>query len=419
MNLAVEQISLFPEQREKESLYLPPVIRQAMDMGAALVISVSGGKDSDAMLVATVNAYREMGWSGPIFALFCDLGRIEWAGALEHIRSRCDRLGVRLVTVKRPQGGLVDRWRQRFEAIAAKPGADTNSEKVGDTPLWSSSQNRYCTSHLKEQQADKVLRKIGNAPLWSSSQHRYCTSELKEGQADKALRSHSLVICAIGIRKEESSNRAKKPGVWVRPGPTTKALKEPAGMSVAGEREQWATDALSSWVESGRKGRLALNWLPIFRWPLQRVWEELGVSLVELERRQRLFGEGNYYAALDGFPGHWVYVSGNSRMSCSMCVLASGSDIRNGAILNPLTWLELALLELESGWSFKADLWLASLAELVTRFPLERRRRLLQALYDLNRVRRWHPSYSLPLLASLAPAMTMFWSEAFLIFLKD
>jgi 3'-phosphoadenosine 5'-phosphosulfate sulfotransferase (PAPS reductase)/FAD synthetase len=384
------QLSFFPvAQPEPEGLYLPPVIQQAMDMGAALVISVSGGKDSDAMLVATVKAYRAMGWSGPIFALFCDLGRIEWAGALEHIRSRCDRLGVRLVVVKRPQGGLVDRWRQRFEAIAAKPGADTNSEK------------------------------IGNAPLWSSSQHRYCTSELKEGQADKALRSHSLVICALGIRKEESSNRAKKPGVWVRPGPTTKALKEPAGMTLAGEREQWATDALSSWLEAGRKGRLALNWLPIFRWPLQRVWEELGVSLDELEQRQQLFGEGKYYEALDGFPGHWVYVSGNSRMSCSMCVLASGSDIRNGAILNPLTWLELALLELESGWSFKADLWLASLAELVTRFPLERRRRLLQALYDLNLVRRWQPSYSLPLLASLAPAMTMFWSEAFLSFLKD
>ena len=410
-------------QPELEGLYLPPVIRQAMAMGAALVISVSGGKDSDAMLVATVKVYRAMGWSGPIFALFCDLGRIEWAGALEHIRSRCDRLGVRLVVVKRPQGGLVDRWRQRFEAIAAKQDSDGSGggggEKVGDTPLWSSSQHRYCTSHLKEQQADKVIRKIGNAPLWSSSQHRYCTSELKEGQADKALRSHSLVICALGIRKEESSNRAKKPGVWVRPGPTTKTLKEPAGMSLATEREQWAADALSSWVETGRKGRLALNWLPIFRWPLQRVWEELGVSLDELERRQQLFGNGQYVEALDGFPGHWVYVSGNSRMSCSMCVLASGADIRNGAILNPLTWLELALLELESGWSFKADLWLASLAELVSRFPIERRRRLLDALYTLNLMRRWPPAYSLLLLASLAPAMTMFWSEAFLTFLKD
>jgi 3'-phosphoadenosine 5'-phosphosulfate sulfotransferase (PAPS reductase)/FAD synthetase len=272
------QLSFFPVvQPEKEGLYLPPVIRQAMDMGAALVVSVSGGKDSDAMLVATVKAYRAMGWSGPIFALFCDLGRIEWAGALEHIRSRCDRLGVRLVVVKRPQGGLVDRWRQRFEAIAAKQsGGDSGGEKVG------------------------------NAPLWSSSQHRYCTSELKEGQADKALRSHSLVICALGIRKEESSNRAKKPGVWVRPGPTTKALKEPAGMSLAAERERWAADALSSWVETGRKGRLALNWLPIFRWPLQRVWEELGVSLDELERRQRLFGKGQYVEALDGFPGHWA-----------------------------------------------------------------------------------------------------------------
>jgi 3'-phosphoadenosine 5'-phosphosulfate sulfotransferase (PAPS reductase)/FAD synthetase len=216
-----------------------------MAMGAALVISVSGGKDSDAMLVATVKVYRAMGWSGPIFALFCDLGRIEWAGALEHIRSRCDRLGVRLVVVKRPQGGLVDRWRQRFEAIAAKQDSD-GSGGGGE--------------------------KVGNAPLWSSSQHRYCTSELKEGQADKALRSHSLVICALGIRKEESSNRAKKPGVWVRPGPTTKTLKEPAGMSLAGEREQWAADALSNWVEKGLKGRLALNWLPIFHWPLQRVW---------------------------------------------------------------------------------------------------------------------------------------------------
>ena len=51
---------------------------------------------------------------------------------------------------------------------------------------------------------------------------------------------------------------------------------EPSGQEAEGlgapEREQWATDVLSSWVEQGRKGRLALNWLPIFRWPLQRVW---------------------------------------------------------------------------------------------------------------------------------------------------
>jgi hypothetical protein len=70
-----------------------------------------------------------------------------------------------------------------------------------------------------------------------------------------------------------------------------------------------------------------------------------------------------------------------------MCVLASLGDLGNGAKHNPQTWLELALMELESGWDFKRDLGLHSLAAIVSEMPLDNLNQLWAALHRLGLVK--------------------------------
>ena len=103
-----QQLSLFSPERASHRK-TPSAIEQAMEMGAALAISISGGKDSDAMLRHLVALHRAQGWKGELFAITADLGRIEWPGTLEHMQATCNQLNVELVIVRRQKGGMVDR----------------------------------------------------------------------------------------------------------------------------------------------------------------------------------------------------------------------------------------------------------------------------------------------------------------------
>lgn len=439
LNLSADVVSA--EVSTPIDILLPPVIQRAMERGAALAISVSGGKDSDAMLRQTIAFYRQAGWTGKIFAIFADLGRIEWPGVLEHLHRLCGELGIELVTVKRPQGGMVDRWQQRFDSIAASDQ---------DKPGWSSSTNRYCTDHLKVQQIDKELRQTTSKPGWSDAGNRYCTAELKRQQVDKNLRSEQLVICAVGIRAEESPNRAKEPRYCVRSNITTESLKMPALSSIhkalkfipkaasmllplfqlrvmaqsvlsllydpkdksktSEFEELWADAALDEWLESGQQGRLSFTWHPIFHYTLDQVWAANGTSREDLARRVELFLQGLFREALEGFPCHWAYVASNTRLSCSMCVLASIADLINGAKHNPLIWLELALMELTTGWGFKQDVWLTSLTAHVAKLTPDYFRRLYAVLHELQLVRRWGALFSLQFMGDMPIEMTVFWT---------
>lgn len=148
---------------------LPDEIREALSAGFALAISVSGGKDSQAMLNALVEARNEHGWTGPVFAIHAHLGRAEWPQSLDHCQAMCEDAGVELVVVKRDQGDLVDRLHERLDKL-----------------------------------------KGTNKPFWPSAASRYCTSDLKRGPINKHLRRYTGVISAEGIRSEESASRCNK-----------------------------------------------------------------------------------------------------------------------------------------------------------------------------------------------------------------
>ena len=357
-------------------------------MGAALAISISGGKDSDAMLRHLVALHRAQGWKGELFAITADLGRIEWPGTLEHMQATCNQLNVELVIVRRQKGGMVDRWEERRQTLMKQQDVDAIA------PGFSS---------------ELGIQKEGNKPFWSSSAARYCTKELKTAEVDRYLRRFKSVVCAVGIRAEESSSRARKPHYQVRNDITTVALKAARGLH-AKEHETWAEDVIALWKERDCKGRLALTWNAVFDWSIEQVWEALGTTQEELEHRRSLYRAGSVVEALSGWPAHWAYISGNSRLSCSLCVLASSTDIQNGARHNVTTWLELALMETQSGWSFQQGKWLNAVAIAPSK-RLQTTQEVMAVLYDLKLVKRWNNTFAITLLRTAPTGIVTLWQS--------
>lgn len=336
---------------------VPPVIAEALHMGAALAVSISGGKDSQAMLLALAHLHRQHGWPGPIYAVHANLGRAEWPQSLSHCERIATTAGVALVTVRRPQGDLIEEMRQRMENLRGTgkpPWPDSQNryctsdqkrgqiDKVLRAPHWPSAASRYCTSHQKTNQIDKVLRNP-----WPTASMRYCTADQKRDQIVKEHRNHQLVVAAMGIRAEESSARAKKQAVSVAVRVTAKTL--------TGLTPEQALDA----HQEGQ--RLALDWLPLHEWTEDQVFRGFGSSLDDINRRRDLYKSGRAEEALESFAGHPAYVFGNQRLSCALCVLASKGDLLNGIRHCPEIYQEYLAMERESGFTFRKGMSLASL----------------------------------------------------------
>lgn len=285
---------------------IPPVIRRACSKRAALAISISGGKDSQALLNAVSAWHTSNGYEGDLFAIHADLGRTEWPQTPEHVERICQVAGVPLVVVRREQGDLLARWEERMEK----------------------------------------LRGTGK-PFWSSAQNRYCTSDLKRGPINKYLRRYQFVISVEGIRAEESPNRAKKPQVELRPAITSSALHDVS------------LDDAISYRSFGQ--RLALTWNAIHEWSKEDVWAACGTNSVDLASRQQQYAAGDEAGALLDWPAHPAYVLGNERLSCALCILASKNDLRNGAKHNPALYARLVEMEQQSGFTFRADMALSEL----------------------------------------------------------
>lgn len=170
------------------AITIPIEIYAAIQSGAAIAISISGGKDSQALLRAVWEYHQSEKLTNPIFAIHADLGSVEWKQTPAWIEKICRDIGIELVIVRRkykgkPQG-LLERWKQRKEAMKGR-----------NEPFWSSSKSRYCTSSMKIEPINQYLRKFDN------------------------------IISVEGIRWEESEARSKKPAWKVRKEITTKKRK--------------------------------------------------------------------------------------------------------------------------------------------------------------------------------------------------
>lgn len=318
-------------------LHIPDVLHQVFARpDAALIVSISGGKDSQAMLAAVAAAYQENGWRCGLFAIHADLGRAEWPQSLAHCQKLCDELGIMLQVVRRPQGDLV----QEIQDRQAKLTGTGRS-------AWPTATQRYCTADQKRGQIEKAKRQ----PFWPSAASRYCTADQKRAQIDKQLRGYSLVVSAMGMRAGESRARAKKTAFTIDATLTAKRF-----------RELEPDAALAAWEADASDARLAFDWLPIHDWTVEQVWEACATSADDVARRQALYAAGEIDAAFDGWQAHPAYVFGNERVSCALCVLASRNDLRVGAIHNPDLYRTYVQMERESGFTFQHGKALADVA---------------------------------------------------------
>lgn len=161
------QLPLFPLD---ESPNLDPIF--LLRDGAALVLSVSGGKDSDAMCHHLLQRHQAESWSGDVVMIHADLGtRVEWRQTPDYVESLARRKGVPLHIVQWTHGDLIDRIWQRYY-------------------------------------------KDPSRPCWPSAQMRYCTADLKRGPISRKIRQlfpTGNVICTMGLRAQESYSRARRP----------------------------------------------------------------------------------------------------------------------------------------------------------------------------------------------------------------
>jgi len=136
-----------------------------------IIVSVSGGKDSAALMQYAVDTY-------PADKLICvhAVIDIDWKETIDVVRAQCDHFGLPLVEVQ---------------------AVDKKGNKKG---------------FIDQLKAPRIDRKTGDTKEYMvpDMANRWCTSILKTGPIDKyarALRGNVLVL--IGERAEESSQRAK------------------------------------------------------------------------------------------------------------------------------------------------------------------------------------------------------------------
>lgn len=153
------------------ALQIPEQARKILnDPETLLLISVSGGKDSDAL------AYQILSDPLPCKTelLHCDLGRMDWHNTTEYVENFAERVSLPLKIVRYEHGDLIDAIRERMR-------------KRPDVPPFPSAKARYCTSQFKRSLTDKFVR--------------------------RRMPCNGHVVIAMGLRGLESRSRQHKP-VW-------------------------------------------------------------------------------------------------------------------------------------------------------------------------------------------------------------
>lgn len=316
----------------ERSIFRPAEIDRALELGAKLVISVSGGKDSQAMAYALAREFPKADKR----LLWADLGDAEWPQTPRMVESFSRDLNIPLERVQKQKDGAGEDFIDFYEAKMRRYA----SEKPG-------------------------------VVFWMSAQTRDCTSGFKRGPTNTFFAHLTLVINAEGIRAEESPNRAKQPPLTIRAnsanlfkGMTPLEAIEAWAEAEATHRNAPTTHAPQTITPRGagaHKPLLALNWHPIHHWTEEHVWNEIGHTKADLEHRRHQYRNGQHQQALEGWTAHPCYVFGAARCSCILCVLGDRNSLRVGAEHNPAVAERYVAMERESGYTFRQDLALGEL----------------------------------------------------------
>lgn len=256
-------------------------VAAAIVCGSPIAFGSSSGKDSSALVVRCNRFLDYVGHVGERIIIQANLGEIEWKGVTEHGRKLAAHVGLEFVEVRRKKGGMISRWMQR----------------EGDNF------ERY-----------RTLSCVTLISPWSSAALRFCTSEQKVQPITAYLAKRwpgQTIINAVGIRADESTDRAAKPVAQVN-----KRLARADGTT-------------------------GLDWNAI---------HQLNVEDVFLINRR------------EGIGLHFAYET-NSRLSCCVCVLSNEKDLRGACSVdsNIPAILRVIALELHSCFSFQPSRWLADI----------------------------------------------------------
>jgi 3'-phosphoadenosine 5'-phosphosulfate sulfotransferase (PAPS reductase)/FAD synthetase len=271
-----------------------------------VLINVSGGKDSIAMLVYLVLLAVKQGFPlERLLVVHADLGSVEWDGNLELVREHAERVGLRLVVVAAGRD-LLDEVVARRQRLLAQGRPEVRP--------WPSALARSCTKSLKTQPVTKLMTHL-------AAEHRKVHGRTAQIR----------ILNCLGIRAQESPARALQrpfgpdPATWTvspraaRPATRTRpAVEERAG------------------VPNGR--RVVHRWLPIFDWSLEQVWAMVDASGLRVPQAYRL---------------------GSSRYSCPFCVLASRKDLVIAARHNRELARRYLAVERQVGHPFRLDMSIA------------------------------------------------------------
>ena len=166
------------------------------------------------------------------------------------------------------------------------------------------------THHVNVVAAKKtLLEMVKRRGKWPSPAYRQCTSDLKRGPIEKFIR-HDLKqrACTVGvnctgIRAQESPARARK---------------QPLSIN-------------KSMTVNNRIQRTVWNWMPIFDWSVNQVWETIE------QANQKPFWAYGHRGSL------------NNRLSCTFCIMGSRNDLRHGAKERPGLYRQYVELEKQIG----------------------------------------------------------------------
>lgn len=222
------------------------LISKLIANGAIFYCSHSSGKDSMAMY----EVLKDRVPFDQIVVVHANLGEVEWSGVVSHIKSSIEH------------------------------------------PL-----------HIVEA-SKSFIQMVLRRSMWPSASFRQCTSDLKTGPIGKFIRNDlkekgkTLAVNCMGLRAQESNNRAKK-----------KALTLNA---------KWS-------LKSGV--RTVYDWLPIHEMGEEEVYDTI-------------------YAA--GKKPHFAYGERgelNTRLSCVFCIMGSKNDLAHGALENPALFATYVAVE--------------------------------------------------------------------------
>lgn len=139
-------------------------IQTLRERNALFVINHSGGKDSQAMYLKV----RAQVPADQIVIVHADLGAVEWAGAVQHIKNTTSGEPLHICRSRRDLLQMID-----------------------ERGMFPSPKNRQCTSDLKRGPIERTIRAI-------------CNERKAQGKT-----GWGVVVNCMGMRAQESSGRSK------------------------------------------------------------------------------------------------------------------------------------------------------------------------------------------------------------------